>query len=94
MRILAPRASRSSRDRAGPITARVRGPRRPGVKRPDTQVDLHGPRARGLYPGGLSGRTISASIFPVWPWHANQWAMNALTAAAREGYDAFRDVHD
>ena len=55
------------------------------VKRPDTQIDLHGLKP-GTYPADYPGDDLGFSF--LFAMHANQWAANAL-AAAREGYDAF-----
>jgi allantoin racemase len=55
------------------------------VKRPDTQVDLHG-LARGAYPADYPGDDLGFNV--LFGLHASQWAVNALTAA-RAGYDAF-----
>ena len=55
------------------------------VKRPDTQVDLHGLKPN-TSPADYPGDDLGFSF--LFAMHANQWAANAL-AAAREGYDAF-----
>jgi Asp/Glu/hydantoin racemase len=65
-------------------TARVRA-HVDRVKRPGTQVDLHG-LARETYPADYPGDDLGFNV--LFGLHANQWAVNALTAA-REGYDAF-----
>ena len=65
-------------------TARVRA-HVDRVKRPDTQVDLHG-MAPATYPADYPGDDLGFNF--LFGLHANQWAVNALTAA-REGYDAF-----
>jgi len=65
-------------------TARVRA-HVDRVKRPGTQVDLHG-LARSTYPADYPGDDLGFNF--LFGMHANQWAANALTAA-REGYDAF-----
>jgi Asp/Glu/hydantoin racemase len=65
-------------------TARVRA-HVDRVKRPDTQVDLHGLKPQ-TYPADYPGDDLGFSF--LFGMHASQWAANALTAA-REGYDAF-----
>jgi allantoin racemase len=65
-------------------TARVRA-HVDRVKRPDTQVDLHG-LAPETYPADYPGDDLGFNV--LFGMHATQWATNAL-AAAREGYDAF-----
>jgi allantoin racemase len=55
------------------------------VKRPDTQVDLHGLRPN-TYPADYPGEDLGFAF--LFGMHAQQWAASAL-AAAREGYDAF-----
>jgi Asp/Glu/hydantoin racemase len=65
-------------------TARVRA-HIARVKRPDTQVDLHGLRPN-TYPADYPGDDLGFSF--LFGMHAQQWAAAALKAA-REGYDAF-----
>jgi allantoin racemase len=55
------------------------------IKRPDTQVDLHGMH-RQTYPADYPGDDIAHSF--LFQMHSLQWAQNALQAVAEE-YDAF-----